>query len=196
MKFFVLAISCLVCSITIPKSLVAQDGLLTANPKIEEKKLSYRPEFRTERKPVLDTSGGEKTVEFNKSFSERRATFTVNAKVLKQMQHEQEISAQFLELLAVETSHRDFISLEATLVDLKGQCSASYDRLLDLEDGGFPKPCQQFYQVLLNQFVPKAEALLEVAWKGNAHFFDKEYDQEYEELKEFLSKVEEYYDQL
>lgn len=115
---------------------------------------------------------------------------SIKRKIVQQMEHEILLSTQYIDLFA-KTEGKDLISLESSLVDLRGQCQASYDKVLELGDGSMQERYLKYYELLFDKFIHEAEILLEAKW-NKEDVLRIDIDQELKSLREKLFPAEEY----
>jgi len=170
MKFFLVSLSFLVVFFTYPDYIKAQDGTV------------FFAEMRENKIPhAMIASQFLSGYRFPKS----------EPAILAQMEHEYRLSQKFLNALSEITSI-ELISLEAALIDLRSQAQANVDQLWEVQEESMPRKCFLFYEVLLKEFIPKAEVLIEAKWEGRNVFIREHLGQEIQLLTEILFQAEEH----
>lgn len=181
MKFFLISLF-LVCSFTVSKNLTAQDmGSVPddGGPVQNQREASFMSSMQP-----FDTNGDTTN---NKK---EPIPPQIKRKIVQQMEHEILLSTRYVDMFA-KTEGKDLISLESSLVDLRGQCQASYDKILELDEGPVQERYLKYYELLFDTFIYEAETLLEAKWNED-NVLRTDIDQELKSLREKLLPAEEY----
>lgn len=186
MKFLFVSIALLVCSITYPEQLIAQQGSPKAFTQIATEELQETYEILLPR----NVGKGEGEL-FFLDFLRKTDTSTLSLQELSQMYKQLALSFQLIGLFE-KADTQCLIQLESQWVDFRSQCQSTFDRLQYESKGKMPLMKFLFYETLMGELSPKIEVLIEAMWAEENEFLDEYRGESLYELKLLFAKAHRY----